>query len=284
MPHMMRPEELQLLFLELNVEEYWTSRRIFKTAGYVAPLLILLVMGLVGYLYHKNSLYRRKLARQQQLARLGEASRTLSHEIKNPLSAIRIQTGILRKSLPGVNREELRIIEEEVSRLSLLTDRIGDFLRDPLGRPETIELDSYLRDTILRYDRQISYTNAAEAEIQIRFDGQRLRSVLQNLINNALESQAEQAEAPPVEIVVEKSRNRVEIAILDRGEGIPEDAGDKIFDPFFSSKASGSGVGLAISRRFVEAAGGELGIFNRKGGGTEARILLPAVSSRRGSS
>jgi two-component system sensor histidine kinase HydH len=278
MPRMMRPEDLQLLFLELTVEEYWTARRFFKTAGFLAPLLILLVMGFVGYLYHKNSLYRRKLARQQQLARLGEASRTLSHEIKNPLSAIRIQTGILRKTLPPANREELRIIEEEVSRLSLLTDRIGDFLRDPLGRPETIKLDSCLRETILRYDRQISYTNEADAGVEIRFDGQRLRSVLENLLNNALESQGENAEAPPVEIVVTESRNRVEIAVLDRGEGIPEDVGDKIFDPFFSSKVNGSGVGLAISRRFVEAAGGELGIYNRKGGGTEARIVLPRGS------
>ncbi len=139
MPRMMRPETLQLLFLELSVEGYWSTRRVFKAASVMAPLLILLVLGFIGYLYRKNSLYRRKLASQQQLAQLGEASRTLSHEIKNPLSAIRIQTGILRKTLPEANREDLRIIEEEVSRLSLLTDRIGDFLRDPLGQPEILD-------------------------------------------------------------------------------------------------------------------------------------------------
>ena len=275
MPRMMRPENLQLLFLELTVEGYWSTRRTFKTAGLFAPLLILLVIAFIGYLYHKNVLYRKTLASQQQLAQLGEASRTLSHEIKNPLSAIRIQTGILRKTLPEANREDLRIIEEEVARLSLLTDRIGDFLRDPVGQPETIDLDSFVREMILRYDRQITYTNEEESEVEIRFDRQRLRSVMENLINNALESQAASPQAPPVQIALSRSKTRAEISILDRGEGVPADAGEKIFDPFYTNKISGSGVGLSICKRFVEAAGGALRVQSRKGGGTRAVVSLP---------
>jgi two-component system sensor histidine kinase HydH len=284
MPRMMRPENLQLLFLELSVENYWSARRTFKTAGFLAPLLILLVIAFIGYLYHKNVLYRKTLASQQQLAQLGEASRTLSHEIKNPLSAIRIQTGILRKTLPEANRDDLRIIEEEVSRLSLLTDRIGDFLRDPVGQPETINLDSFVREMILRYDRQISYTNQAGSVIEIRFDRQRLRSVMENLINNALESQAGTPEPPPVQIALSASRNRAEIAVLDRGEGVPADAGEKIFDPFYTNKISGSGVGLSISKRFVEAAGGTLRIQSRKDGGTRAVVALQRGNTPRGNS
>lgn len=275
MPRMMRPENLQLLFLELFVEGYWSTRRVFKTASVMAPLLILLVLGFIGYLYRKNSLYRKKLASQAQLAQLGEASRTLTHEIKNPLSAIRIRTGILRKTLPETSREDLRIIEEEVSRLSLLTDRIGDFLRDPLGQPEILNLDSFIREMILRYDREITYTNESEADLEIRFDRQRLRSVLGNLLNNALESQDASTEQEPVEIFVSALKGKIEIAVLDRGEGISEEKADKIFDPFYTSKINGSGVGLSISKRFVEAAGGRLSVQNRKGGGSEARIVLP---------
>ena len=282
MPHMMGPENLQLLFLELAVEDYVTTRRTFKTAGFLAPLLILLVIAFVGYLYRKNVLYRKTLASQQQLAQLGEASRTLSHEIKNPLSAIRIQTGILRRTLPEANRGDLRIIEEEVSRLSLLTDRIGDFLRDPAGQPELLSLDAFVEEMILRYDRRIGYTEQAGPEVQIRFDRQRLRSVMENLINNALESQASCPNPPPVQIRVSGSRNRAEIAVADRGEGVPPGAGDKIFDPFYTSKTSGSGVGLSISKRFVEAAGGTLRIQRRKHGGTLAVVVLPRVNVRRG--
>lgn len=281
MPHMMGPENLQLLFLELTVEDYVRTRRTFKTAGFLAPLLILLVIAFVGYLYRRNVLYRKTLASQQQLAQLGEASRTLSHEIKNPLSAIRIQTGILRRTLPEANREDLRIIEEEVSRLSLLTDRIGDFLRDPLGQPEVVGLESFVREMILRYDRRISYADEAGPEVLIRFDRQRLRSVMENLINNALESQATRPDPPPVEIRLFVSRNRAEIAVADRGEGVPPGAGDKIFDPFYTSKTSGSGVGLSISKRFVEAAGGTLRIQSRKDGGTRAVVVLPRENVRR---
>ena len=275
MPRMMRPENLQLLFLELSVEGYWSTRRTFKTAGLLAPLLILLVIAFIGYLYHKNVLYRKTLASQQQLAQLGEASRTLSHEIKNPLSAIRIQTGILRKTLPEGNHEDLRIIEEEVARLSLLTDRIGDFLRDPVGQPETIGLDSFVEEMILRYDRQIAYTNEGGSKIEIHFDRQRLRSVMENLINNALESQAASPQAPSVQIALSRSKTRAEISVLDRGEGVPADAGEKIFDPFYTSKISGSGVGLSICRRFVEAAGGTLRVQRRREGGTRAVVSLP---------
>ena len=264
MPRMMRPENLQLLFLELFVEGYWSTRRVFRTASFMAPLMILLVLGFIGYLYRKNSLYRKKLASQQQLAQLGEASRTLAHEIKNPLSAIRIQTGILRKTLPETSREDLRIIDEEVSRLSLLTDRIGDFL-----------LDSFIREMIQRYDRDITYTNESEADLEIRFDRQRLRSVLGNLVNNALESHGASTEQEQVEILASALRGKIEIAVLDRGEGIPQEKAEKIFDPFYTSKISGSGVGLSISKRFVEAAGGRLSVQNRKGGGSEARIVLP---------
>jgi signal transduction histidine kinase len=275
MPRMMRSEKAQLLFLELAVGDYLSARRAFKAAGFLAPFLILVVIGFIGYLYHKNVRYRKTLAAREQLAQLGEASRTLSHEIKNPLSAIRIQTGILRKTLPEHNRDDLRIIEEEVSRLSLLTDRIGDFLRDSVGQPETIDLVAFVQEMILRYDRRVSYTDETGSVIQVRFDRQRLRSVMENLVDNALESQATVQDPAPVEIVLSASRTTANITVLDRGEGLPAGAGDKIFDPFYTNKINGSGVGLSISRRFVEAAGGSLSIQGRRDGGARAVVELP---------
>jgi two-component system sensor histidine kinase HydH len=131
---------------------------------------------------------------------------------------------------------------------------------------------------ILRYDREITYTNESGAELEIRFDRQRLRSVLENLLNNALESQGAAADRKPVEILLSVLKGKIEIAVLDRGEGISQEKGEKIFDPFYTSKINGSGVGLSISKRFVEAAGGKLSVQNRKGGGSEARIVVPRGS------
>ena len=275
----------RFLFLELDIGAYWSTRRLLAATNVLAPLLILAMTLVIGNLYMKNIQYRRELSSQQRLAQLGEISRTLAHEIKNPLSAIRIQTGILSKTLPADGQNDLLIIEEEVDRLNHLTDRIGDFLRDPLGRPDLVDLDAFIRELIRRYDREIGFARVdignddIDAEtghvvVMVRFDIQRLRSVLENLISNALQSTEDVSSGESVGIELRPTRNRVEIVVLDRGPGIPDENKDRIFDPFFTSKIRGSGVGLSISKRFIEAAGGSLAVDNRRGGGTEVRIVL----------
>ncbi len=261
----------QFLFLEVNTKGYWARQRLYRLGLLFLPLVIALVTVLVGYFYRKNSAYRKKIESQKHLVQLGEIARTLSHEIKNPLSAIRIQTGILKRELPAEKINDLGIIEEEVQRLSLLTDRIGEFLRNPLGNPEAIDTDRFLQNLISRFKGEIEYANSSGGEIFVRFDRERLRSVLENLIKNAVESGGEDNR---VEVRLSHTKNWVEISILDRGEGISPDLQEKIFDPFFTSKIKGSGIGLSISKRFVEAAGGKLALSSRQGGGTEAVITL----------
>ncbi len=261
----------QAIYLELSAGPYWGRERLLAAGRTALPLVLAGLTILAGVLYRRGSVYRRRLASQERLARLGEASRALAHEIKNPLSAIRIQTGILTRSLPEARQGELRIIEEETQRLALLADRIGDFLRDPLGSPEDLDLDEFLRELALRYDSQLRYRFQGQSPVRVRFDPQRLRSVLENLIRNALESM----DGQPAELECGAGRHQVEVAVLDRGPGIPPEIRDKIFDPFFTSKAQGSGFGLSIARRFIEAAGGTLSLEDRPGGGIRARITLP---------
>jgi signal transduction histidine kinase len=259
----------RVLFLELAAGRYLARQRVFRLAQAVVPLALAAIGALMAAQYRRNSEYRRRLAAQTELARLGEISRTLSHEIKNPLSAIRLQTGLLKKTLPEERRGDLRIIEEEIQRLALLTERVGDFLRDPRGEPQELDLDLFLRELALRYDGRLRYRLEGEP-VRVRVDPQRLRSVMENLINNALESGEGE-----VEVRCGAQRQRAEVSVLDRGPGIPAEIRAKVFDPFFTSKTKGSGIGLAVARRFVEAAGGELELADREGGGTVARVLLP---------
>ena len=261
----------QAIYLELSAGPYWGRERLLAMGRTLLPLVLAGLMVMAGVLYRRGSVYRRRLASQERLARLGEASRALAHEIKNPLSAIRIQTGILSKSLPETRQGELRIIEEETQRLALLADRIGDFLRDPLGTPVGLDLDEFLRELVLRYDSQLQYRFQGQGPVRVRFDPQRLRSVLENLIRNAQESM----DGKPAELECAAGRHQVEVDVLDRGPGISPEIRDKIFDPFFTSKAQGSGFGLSIARRLVEAAGGTLTLEDRPGGGILARITLP---------
>ena len=263
----------RVLFLELAAGRYLARQRVFRLAQAVVPLALAALGALVAAQYRRNSEYRRRLSAQTELARLGEISRTLSHEIKNPLSAIRLQTGLLKKTLPEERHGDLRIIEEEIQRLALLTERVGDFLRDPRGAPQELDLDLFLRELALRYDGRLRY-RLQDGPVRVRVDPQRLRSVMENLISNALESGAGE-----VEVSCVAQRHRAEVSVLDRGAGIPPEIRSKVFDPFFTSKTKGSGIGLAVARRFVEAAGGELELEDRPGGGTVARVLLPREAS-----
>ncbi len=87
------------LFVELGTDEYWRVENRFRAASFLTPVAIAAIAALAGYLYWKNAGYRRRMAAQDELARLGEVARTLAHEIKNPLGAIRLQTGILKRTV-----------------------------------------------------------------------------------------------------------------------------------------------------------------------------------------
>ena len=88
-----------------------------------------------------NRRYRETIAKQESLVNLGQAARTLTHEIKNPLSAITIQLALLKKTLPEEYISDLVVIDQELKRLSQLTNKVSDFLRNPLGEPQIVELD-----------------------------------------------------------------------------------------------------------------------------------------------
>jgi len=270
----LRTSPPQFLLLRLKTRDYWVKQSFYRFSMIVVPLFIAGIVLFVGYLYKKNRSYRKNIESQKQLVQLGEIARTLSHEIKNPLSAIRIQTGILKRVLPEDEVNELTVIEEEVQRLNLLTEKIGDFLRDPQGNPEIIDVEQFLNNLLPRFEREVEFQSTGADGVLISFDRERLRSVLENLIKNGLESGGKDAE---VRVVLSCTKTGIEIIVLDRGEGIAPEMADKVFDPFFTSKMNGSGIGLSISRRFVEAAAGSLKLVPRKGGGTEAIVSLKRV-------
>jgi signal transduction histidine kinase len=262
----------RLLYLEIDINEWISRQRTLQWSFVVIPVSLLMVLTGVVLLYRKNREYRLREEKTLQLVQLGEAARTLTHEIKNPLGAIKIQTATLKKVTPAEYHKNLTVISEEVDRLNHLVDRVGDFLKKPEGDPEPIDLDEFIREMIRRFSEEIIYT-PPDTPVLVRFDRHRLRTVIENLIKNAAESMDTQDRR--VEIVVTSPRGHAEIRVLDRGAGLPDNAGERIFDPFYTTKTKGSGIGLAVSKRFVEARGGNLRLRPREGGGTEASVILP---------
>ena len=205
---------------------------------------------------------------------MGEAARTLTHEIKNPLSAIRLQSALLRRTA-GATAAELEVIDEEVDRLAALGDRVSDFLRDPAGNPETI-VSERIADRAQAAPSRAASGSSADDALAVRFDRERLRSAVGNLIRNAEESGGDGA---PVEVIATANGRAVTLSVLDRGGGIAPEQLQRVFDPFFTTKSKGSGIGLPITLRFIEAAGGSLQLAPRPGGGTEARVTLPRTEA-----
>jgi signal transduction histidine kinase len=269
-----------MLFLSMDITSYYHRRFLYRAAAVFTPFAVAGIAALFFSFLAANIRHRRRAEEQETLARLGESARTLAHEIRNPLGAIRIQTGLLRRNLTAPDSSPLDAIDEEVERLSLLTRRVSDFMKNPRGIPQRILVEQFLRDLAGKPPAPFVMTAAGDqSQSAVIIDADLLRSVVENLVRNAQESYNEGDERP-VEVELSREKGHIVIAVRDRGKGIPAGLSEKVFDPFFTDKLHGSGIGLSLSRRIVEAAGGNLTLVQRHGGGTEARVTLPAGGQR----
>jgi two-component system sensor histidine kinase HydH len=256
-------------YVDITHPEYWHTLTLTTILFPFTEIAVLILLLYIRRLYLRNREYREKIEAQHNLVVLGTAAGTLAHEIKNPLLSIRLQTGILEKISGEKGKDELAIINQEVDRLSALVYRVNDYLRDPAGEKTPLNIADLLAETV----RRICGVNAKSAiesdaaSLRIFADENRVRSVLENILRNALESGSPSAEVGASLAVAHnslgaQSRDAV-IRIFDRGRGIPEKDLKRVFDPFFTSKSAGTGIGLAVSKRFTEAAGGTIKLENR---------------------
>lgn len=278
-----QPRAAQVAWLEyglrpaLRREEASLYGVALAVSALLAALYVLLLL-----LYRRNAELREREVRNRELVELGGAARTLVHEMKNPLAVIRIQTAALRRQVPAEALARVapasKIIDEEVERLSSLSDRIREYLRSGEGRPEELDLSSFLRDYAARYRGEEGGADGFDLgplpdRARVRIDPARLGEVLDNLILNAKE--AGPSERPSVEL--SQRGKRLELEVLDRGKGVAPEIAERIFEPFFTTKERGTGIGLALSRRVVESAGGSLSYKARPGGGSIFTVSLPAL-------
>lgn len=266
------------VYIDINHTAYWNTM-IFTGILYPACVIALLALVIaIRLLYLRNIEYRDRIEAQQNLVVLGTAASTLAHEIKNPLYSIKLQTCILKKTIAGSGTEEIERIEEEVDRLTALTYRVNDYLRDAAGNPVPVNLAKIIEETSRRLCGRAILASGINQKCSVQMDIDRARSVFENIIRNALEA-GSPAEALIAQI--KKEGGKITVTIDDRGRGILREALPRIFDPFYTSKGTGTGIGLAISRRFVEAAGGIIALENRPEGGTSVRITLPAAREKK---
>ena len=256
-------------YTDISHPAYWRTRSITTLLFPLIEIILLFMVQTIRLLYLRNREYREKIEAQQNLVVLGTAAATLAHEIKNPLLSIRLQTGILEKTGSDKESNELKIINQEVDRLSSLVYRVNDYLREPDGNKEALNISALIAETA---QRMCNINMPSGAPVMIFADKERIRSVLENVLQNALESGSPVSE---IGIAVDAHENKVQVTICDSGQGIDKKEISRIYDPFFSRKSKGTGIGLAISKRFTEAAGGSISAENRDEGGLRVTLVFP---------
>jgi two-component system, sporulation sensor kinase E len=224
---------------------------------------------------------------QDKLRHVRELAASVAHEIRNPLGAIQNSVSLLRRDLAmeEEDRTLLDIILGETERMGKIVTQFLDFGRPIHPEFEEADLKILLRD-LLRLAEQDERVLAgcqllihADEELPpITFDPGLVKQVLWNLLTNALDAAKES-----VAVRLRPSQGGgVEVRVADDGPGIPPEVLARAFEPFKTTKATGSGLGLPISKRIVEAHGGTLRLESAQGTGTTASFTLPAP--RKGSS
>jgi PAS domain S-box-containing protein len=234
-----------------------------------------------------------ELVCQERLSALGQLTATVAHEIRNPLGTVRtavfsINDAIKRDEMSRVERA-LQLAERNIVRCDDIITELLDFTRDQVLQKSPIQIDPWL-DRILdealeqrAIPESITLVRELHAEAEISIDGERFRRAIVNVVANAVDAMREKG---PFErknrltVSTQVIGSRLEIGISDTGCGIPVKMMDRIFEPLFSTKSFGVGLGLSIVKSIMEQHGGGVEISSQTDMGTTVVLWLPAPDQR----
>jgi signal transduction histidine kinase len=245
----------------------------------------------------ENSKLYQQMKERDRLAVLGEMAAGLAHEIRNPLAAIKGATEYLDpRTLPSDDREFLEIIVEEVNRLNGVVTQFLDYSRPLKSAMSPGDVNDILQRTFKLLGPDVPPgvvldLRLAESLPRVSCDAEQLKQVFLNLALNAFQAMPQGGR---LTVTTRRTRDEltpwretpayadgVEVRFHDTGPGVPADARENIFVPFYTTKEKGTGLGLAISQRIVKAHQGSITVFSATGRGAEFVISLPGIPEER---
>lgn len=230
-----------------------------------------------------------QVRRTDRLAALGQLTAGLAHELRNPLGTMKTSAELLARKVSADNeiaREMAGYIQQEVDRINSLITRFLDFARPRNLRLEKTDLHAMLDHAIQLFDREKTgaaasvtvFKNYSPDVPPVRMDAELMAHVIINLLSNAAQASAAGS------VVTVKTRladtadgRKAEIAVIDRGSGIDPKHLENVFNPFFTTKAEGVGLGLAIVSKIVAEHGGQITVESTLGEGSVFRVYLPVA-------
>ena len=237
----------------------------------LAAVLALIAATVVLWrLSRRAELLQADAERDRQLITLGEMSAVLAHEIRNPLAALKGHAQLLVERLGPGSSDKVERVVTEAKRLERLTEDLLRFVRSPQVEKASTDPVALLADAAGAVDPDHITLDTAQAPARWTLDGARLRQVLVNLLRNAVEASPDGAEAS-----VGRENGTLVFRVRDHGAGLPAGESERIFEPFYTTRAQGTGLGLAVARRIVEQHGGTLTAATHPDGGAEFRVAIP---------
>ena len=220
-----------------------------------------------------------RLREESSLARIGEFAAVLAHEVRNPLAAVSGAIQMIANRLPA-GSEEHHVSREILTRLDALNALMGDLLlyaRPPQPHLRPVDLDDLLANLIafLQSDpawRDLTVVVEGKAG-RVNADAEMIKIALQNLLLNAVQAIRGRG---VLRVACSVAQGVTHIEIVDSGGGIPDASRERIFTPFFTTKAGGTGLGLATVKRIAESHGGRITLVSSSSAGTTMRLSLPS--------
>ena len=225
---------------------------------------------------------QQELVRRERMATLGQVAGTVAHHIRTPLGVIQNSVYYLEHVLPPKDPKMSEVLGETrraVRNSNHIITEMLDFVRELIARPKVFPtgqaIASALEQVAIPETIQVQVTPGESKELQVFADPEQVTRILVNLIQNAVQAMPQGGE---LKIRVGPgNEGKISVAVTDSGCGIPEEHLEKIFDPLFSTKLRGIGLGLPIAQRYARANGGELTVESKPGRGTTVRLVLPGT-------
>jgi len=250
------------------------------TSTFVLSLLMAAAMVAAAVVFWRLSIRQeaieRRLEEQRRLGALGEMSAVLAHELRNPLASLKGNAQLLAERLDerSPDRGKADLVVTEAQRLEALTSDLLDFARSGPMDLKPTDPAALLAACVDEVGHEAFEVRAEGAPHQWPLDERRMRQALTNVLRNA--RQATPAGTRP-EVAAGRSDGSLVFTVRDFGAGIPSGDERRIFSPFYTTRVSGTGLGLAVAQRVVELHGGTIAAANHPDGGALFRITLPGA-------
>mgnify|MGYP000660244858 FL=1 len=222
-----------------------------------------------------------KLARSEREQAWREMAKQVAHEIKNPLTPMRLSVQSFERKFDPLDeniREKLaeysQTLIQQIDVMSSIASAFSDFAKMPTQNKEEIEVISVLKFALDIFNQKSIIYQPKEKELFAYLDKTQLIRIVTNLVKNAIQA-TEKEENPKIDVIVISENNNLKIVVSDNGKGIPKEVKDLIFEPKFTTKTSGMGLGLGMIRNIIEAYKGSISFTSKEGEGTAFTVILP---------